>query len=64
MPAIPATPPWERPLGARVTLDGRAEFRVWAPHAKTVSLRVGDRGQPLSDGGYGVYEATAAATAG
>jgi maltooligosyltrehalose trehalohydrolase len=56
--------PWERPLGARVLVDGRAEFRVWARNATTVSLIVGDRTHALADAGYGVYETTVPATAG
>jgi maltooligosyltrehalose trehalohydrolase len=56
--------PWERLLGAHVLVDGRAEFRVWAPNAATVSLIVGDRTEPLADAGYGVYETEIPATAG
>ncbi len=56
--------PWERPLGARVIDAERAEFRVWAPHASTVELAVGDRRDPLPDAGDGVREATVAAHAG
>ena len=33
--------PWERPLGARPRADGTAEFRVWAPRAESIALRVG-----------------------
>src|ERR1700760_3920497 len=56
--------PWERPLGAHVLVDGRAEFRVWAPNPTTVSLTVGDRTHALADAGYGVYETEIPATAG
>ncbi len=43
--------PWERPLGARPR-DGTVEFRVWAPHAQSISLRLGDRGRcALEDAG-------------
>jgi maltooligosyltrehalose trehalohydrolase len=56
--------PWERPLGARVLVDGRAGFRVWAPNAATVSLTVGDRTHALADAGYGVYETALPASAG
>ncbi|MFZ0388681.1 MAG: malto-oligosyltrehalose trehalohydrolase [Solirubrobacteraceae bacterium] len=56
--------PWERPLGARMLVDGRAEFRVWAPNATTVSLTVGDRAHALTDAGYGIYETSLPATAG
>jgi maltooligosyltrehalose trehalohydrolase len=47
---------WERPLGARATDDDRTEFRVWAPRAESISLRVGDRDHELVDAGYGVCE--------
>jgi maltooligosyltrehalose trehalohydrolase len=56
--------PWERPLGARVLVDGRAAFRVWAPNAATVSLTVGGRTHALADAGYGVYETAVPASAG
>jgi maltooligosyltrehalose trehalohydrolase len=56
--------PWERPLGAHVLVDGRAEFRVWAPSATTVSLIVGDRTHALVDAGYGMYETEIPAIAG
>jgi maltooligosyltrehalose trehalohydrolase len=48
--------PWERPLGARVIDDQRAEFRVWAPRAGTVALRLSGETQAMSAAGYGVYE--------
>jgi maltooligosyltrehalose trehalohydrolase len=48
--------PWERPLGARPVGDGATEFRVWAPRAGSVSLRVSGRQVPLHDAGYGVHE--------
>ena len=51
--------PWERPLGARLIGDGLAEFRVWAPRAETIALRLGGRDHPLRDAGYGVYETIA-----
>jgi maltooligosyltrehalose trehalohydrolase len=50
--------PWERPLGARPRPDGSTEFRVWAPRAESISLRVAGRDVVLEDAGYGVYEAT------
>jgi maltooligosyltrehalose trehalohydrolase len=49
--------PWERPLGARPRGDGTTEFRVWAPRAGSISLRLGDRDVALGDAGYGIYEA-------
>jgi len=49
--------PFERRLGASSLGDGRAEFRVWAPRAGEVSLRIGGRDRALDDAGLGVYEA-------
>jgi maltooligosyltrehalose trehalohydrolase len=48
--------PWERTLGARPLDDERAEFRVWAPRAETIELRLGGEVQPLSSAGFGVHE--------
>jgi maltooligosyltrehalose trehalohydrolase len=56
--------PWERPLGARARGDGTVEFRVWAPHSDSLSLRLGERDIDLEDAGYGVYEAIATAEPG
>jgi maltooligosyltrehalose trehalohydrolase len=56
--------PWERPLGARVLDSERTEFRVWAPRAEAVALRVNGDDVALDDAGYRVYETTAAAQAG
>jgi maltooligosyltrehalose trehalohydrolase len=56
--------PWERPLGARPREDGTTEFRVWAPRANSIALRVGGRDVGLDDAGYGVYEAVAEARPG
>ena len=56
--------PWERPLGAWPRGDGTVEFRVWAPRAESISLRVGGREVDLQDAGYGVYEAVTSAQAG
>ncbi|MEA2212906.1 MAG: maltooligosyltrehalose trehalohydrolase [Solirubrobacteraceae bacterium] len=53
--------PWERPLGARLIGDGLAEFRVWAPRAEAITLRLGGEDHPLRDAGYGVYETIAGA---
>jgi len=56
--------PWERPLGAR-PLDGeRVEFRVWAPRAERVAVRLGGRELALEPVGFGVYEVVAPARAG
>jgi maltooligosyltrehalose trehalohydrolase len=56
--------PWERPLGAHPGADGTTGFRVWAPRAKSLALRIGGRDVGLDDAGYGVFEATTEATAG
>jgi maltooligosyltrehalose trehalohydrolase len=56
--------PWERPLGAWPRGDGSTEFRVWAPRAESISLRVSGRDVALVEVGYGVYEATAPAQPG
>ncbi len=55
--------PWERPLGARPLDDGRAEFRVWAPRAKTLALRVAGREYTLDPAGFGVHEGVVSARA-
>jgi maltooligosyltrehalose trehalohydrolase len=47
--------PWERALGARPIDDQLTEFRVWAPNAKTLFLRLGDVDVPLDDEGYGIF---------
>ncbi len=56
--------PWERPLGARPRADGGVEFRVWAPRAQSVSLRLNGHDVQLGDAGYGIYETAAEARAG
>ncbi len=56
--------PWERPLGARVLDDGRAEFRVWAPRAGALRLEVGGRSHRLDTAGFGVYEGIVTAAPG
>ena len=56
--------PWERLLGAHPHADAGVEFRVWAPHARAVALRLGDHDLDLEHAGYGVYEAIAPAQAG
>jgi maltooligosyltrehalose trehalohydrolase len=48
--------PWERPLGARPRADGTCEFRVWAPRADSVALRLGRDDRPMEPAGYGVCE--------
>ena len=61
---MPEAYPWERPLGARQLGDGRIEFRVWAPHAGSISLRLGEDDVQLQDAGFDVYEVVAPARAG
>jgi maltooligosyltrehalose trehalohydrolase len=56
--------PWERPLGSRPLGDGSVEFRVWAPRAKSIKLRLGRKDVELEHAGYGVYEAVVAAAPG
>jgi maltooligosyltrehalose trehalohydrolase len=56
--------PWERPLGAHPHANAGVEFRVWAPDARAVALRLGDHDLDLEHAGYGVYEAIAPAQAG
>jgi maltooligosyltrehalose trehalohydrolase len=53
---VPAEYPWERPLGAR-PVDGGVEFRVWAPRAERVAVRVGSHELELDGAGHGVHEA-------
>jgi maltooligosyltrehalose trehalohydrolase len=48
--------PWERPLGATPLEDGATEFRVWAPRADSLALKVGRREVALEDAGLGVFE--------
>jgi len=56
--------PWERPLGARRVPGGGVEFRAWAPHARSIALRLGEHDLELDDAGYGVYETIAPVRAG
>ena len=48
--------PWERTLGARPLGDGRTEFRVWAPRAERLMLRLAGDDYELQPAGFGVYE--------
>ena len=50
--------PFLRRLGAWALRNGRTEFRVWAPNAQTIALRLGGSDHPLEDAGYGIYETT------
>ncbi len=64
MPTTAQPLPWERPLGANPVGDGLVEFRVWAPHADEVRVRVGDSEHALTDAGGGIHEGRVAAQAG
>jgi len=55
---------WERPFGARPLGEGRCEFRVWAPQARAVTLRLGSGEVDLRGAGSGVYECIVEASAG
>jgi maltooligosyltrehalose trehalohydrolase len=50
--------PWEQRLGAVPLDDGLTSFRVWAPRAGSLALRVAGRDHTLEDAGFGVFEAT------
>jgi maltooligosyltrehalose trehalohydrolase len=56
--------PWERTLGARPLPGGRCEFRVWAPRAQTLTLRVAGLDYELDPAGFGIYEGVVSAQAG
>jgi len=49
--------PWEAPLGAFPTADGRTRFRVWAPRAAELVLDRGGARTRLEPLGHGVYAA-------
>ena len=54
---------WEMRFGARPLTDGSTEFRVWAPRARSLAVRlVGEdaRTHPLEAAGGGVFEARVA----
>ena len=48
--------PFEHPLGARPIDPHAFEFRVWAPDADRVAVRLSGRDHPLGDAGLGVFE--------
>jgi maltooligosyltrehalose trehalohydrolase len=56
-----ATQVWQRPLGAVPLSEGAVEFRVWAPAASRVAVRVRGGEHPLAPVGEGIYEAEVAA---
>ena len=49
--------PWEAPLGAVPTADGRTRFRVWAPRAGELALERGGARTRLEPQGHGVFAA-------
>ena len=55
------TLPWERPLGATPLGGGRTRFRVWAPAAQEVRLRLRGEDLALGDEGHGVLSVEAQA---
>jgi maltooligosyltrehalose trehalohydrolase len=55
---------WQRPFGAVPLSGGGVEFRVWAPSAARVSVRVRGGEHELAAVGEGVYAAEVAAGAG
>src|SRR4051794_7575415 len=50
----PSHAPWRLRMGANVT-DGGVEFRVWAPHANTIDVTLGQAYIPLTRGDDGVW---------
>ena len=59
-----SAPAWERPLGAHPQAGGTTVFRVWAPRAEAVAVRLGDGEHPLEPAGEGVFEGAAPAVPG
>jgi maltooligosyltrehalose trehalohydrolase len=55
---------WQRPFGAVPAGEGEVEFRVWAPSAQSVAVRVNGADHPLEAIGDGVHAATVGAVAG
>ena len=55
------TLPWERPLGAVPLGGGRSRFRVWAPRADDVRLRLRGEDLPMDGEGQGVLSVEAQA---
>lgn len=55
------TTPWKMDLGAQPVGPSTTRFRVWAPRAKTVAVRLlgaDHRDVPLAPGQFGYFEAT------
>ena len=55
---------WRRPCGALPLDEGGVEFRVWAPAASRLAVRVHDREHPLERADDGVWTAEVFADAG
>ncbi len=56
MPEAIELHPWERRLGATPLDDDAVEFRVWAPDAEHVRVRVGADEHALTHAGDGIHE--------
>ncbi|MGH3004111.1 MAG: alpha-amylase family glycosyl hydrolase, partial [Gaiellaceae bacterium] len=59
-----STQVWQRPFGAVPLAEGGTEFRVWAPAASRVAVRVNGAGHALEPLGQGVFAGTAPAAPG
>jgi maltooligosyltrehalose trehalohydrolase len=59
-----STQVWQRPFGAVPLSKGGVEFRVWAPAASRVAVRVRGEEHELEAAGEGVFAAVVAAEAG
>jgi maltooligosyltrehalose trehalohydrolase len=55
---------WQRPLGAAPLEEGGVEFRVWAPAASSVAVRVGGEDHELEPAGEGVFAGDVSCQAG
>jgi maltooligosyltrehalose trehalohydrolase len=53
---LPATDPWRRPFRAVPLQAGLVRFRVWAPNAGSVAVRLPGGLRELAHAGEGVYE--------
>jgi maltooligosyltrehalose trehalohydrolase len=58
------TPAWQLPLGAVPLAEGGTAFRVWAPAASSVAVRVDGADHTLAPAGDGIFAAEVAAEAG
>ncbi len=62
--ATMATQVWQRPFGAVPLAEGGVEFRVWAPNASRLAVRLGGADHGLEPVGDGVFAARLDAAAG